>query len=233
MRWSNAETGNPIKTGLCVYDKVYELVRKRFALFVGRKKEMKETYKVKRPGKVIFGDPLYFRQYSEEERKRLIVDIEPPNYFVARVTIEEIPVAACPDGIGRLMSIYLAPEETIETYMQNMIYEGQDLQERKIGVDSAKYRLTVDDQALVIPTGGDGYWGGYEEYSRMIGGRRLLDAAKIAIVMPDKTDTEEMRQYVHLFFKDVQQIENVGMPESFPLQEEQNGEDDIGPVPAN
>ncbi len=32
---------------------------------------MKETYKVKTPKKIIFGDPWYFEQYSGEELQRL------------------------------------------------------------------------------------------------------------------------------------------------------------------
>ena len=35
---------------------------------------MKETYKVKCPERIVFGDPLYFREFEEERLKKLVVD---------------------------------------------------------------------------------------------------------------------------------------------------------------
>lgn len=78
--------------------------------------EMKETYKVKRPERLVFGDPLYFKEYEGELLKKLTVDITPPDHFSARVTLEEAPVKGCPGLIGRVMTIYLAPERTMQTY---------------------------------------------------------------------------------------------------------------------
>ena len=44
---------------------------------------MKETYKVKRPDRIIWGDPLYMKEYSGERLKSLIVDIQSPNHYDA------------------------------------------------------------------------------------------------------------------------------------------------------
>lgn len=63
------------------------------------------------------------------------------------------------DFMERSMEIYLAPAETMKTYLDGMKYRAQKMKEKMIGVDTARYLLTVDDRSDEIRTGGDGCWG--------------------------------------------------------------------------
>ncbi len=156
---------------------------------------MKENYKVKTPKKIIFGDPWYFEQYSGEELQRLVVDLNPPKRFAARVVLEEEPCEEYPDMMLRSMTIYLAPEQTMDTYLKNMMYTSQTETVKDIGVDTAEYYLQIDEKDDTIGTGGDGYWGEQREYSREIGGRRVLDAAVITVCMSEFETMESMRSW--------------------------------------
>lgn len=84
---------------------------------------MKETYKVKAPKSIIIGDPWYCEQYSGDELDRLtVMETVPPWLNEARVTIEEKPCEEIP-GLKFLgMSIYIAPKQTIDTYLSGMMY---------------------------------------------------------------------------------------------------------------
>lgn len=184
---------------------------------------MKETYKVKRPDRVIWGDPWYMEEYSGERLKELIVDFRSPKHFDARVVLEEQPMDEFPDMMLYTMSIYLAPKQTIETYMKGLMYESQKHTVKDIGVDTAKYYIKVDGQDDTIRTGGDGYWGDYQEMFRMVAGKqKILDAAIITIAMSEYETMDSMRDYLKYFFQDVEQVENVEIEET--AAEEQNKE---------
>ncbi|MFR4878497.1 MAG: hypothetical protein ACLUBZ_16605 [Ruthenibacterium lactatiformans] len=50
----------------------------------------KETYKIKCPKHIAFGNPLYFEEYKGEQLKKLVVDYEVPAKFdTARLVLEE------------------------------------------------------------------------------------------------------------------------------------------------
>ena len=46
---------------------------------------MKEIYKVQTPKRIVFGDPLYFEEFSGARLEQLVVDVQPPEAFGARV----------------------------------------------------------------------------------------------------------------------------------------------------
>ena len=142
---------------------------------------MKEIYSVKLPKHIVFGDPWYFERYSGEELNRLIVDVYPHSQYQARVVLEEIPDEENPDFMLCSLSIYMAPEQAMQTYLQDMVYESQTHTVKKLGVDTARYYLGVDDRDDIIRTGGDGYWGAYHEMTRMIRGHIHLDATILTI----------------------------------------------------
>lgn len=87
---------------------------------------MKETYSVKCPKHIVWGDPWYFERYKGEELDKLVINIYPPNRFIARLVLQEEPCEEFPDYLIRTMTLFMAPEQTIETYMQEMMYEGQE-----------------------------------------------------------------------------------------------------------
>ena len=107
---------------------------------------MKEIYKVQTPKRIVFGDPLYFEEFSGARLEQLVVDVQPPEAFGARVVLREFSAAEAPDTLIRTMEVYLAPEEDMDIYLRGMKYELQECIEKEIGVDTARYYLQVDDR---------------------------------------------------------------------------------------
>ena len=93
--------------------------------------------------------------------------------------------------------------------MENMMYQGQKVTVKNIGIDSPEYRLKIDQQEITMQTDGDGYWGAMHEYYRMLDGRKYQDAVLVEVLVPDSETMENLRQYVNYFFKEVEQIENL------------------------
>jgi len=120
---------------------------------------MKETYKVRCPKRIVFGDPQYFEQLKGAKLKSLTVDYKPRSHFTSRVVIEEKPFERFPQRNELTLNIYFAPEDEIETYMENMMYQGQKVTVKNIGIDSPEYCLKIDEQEITMQTDGDGYWG--------------------------------------------------------------------------
>lgn len=170
---------------------------------------MKETYNVKTPRKIVFGDPCYFNQYSGKKLKSLVVDMNLPRDFDAKVVLEETPLEKDSDTILRTMAIYAAPKMTMDTYLEGMKYKYQDNMFKEIGVDTAEYYLRVDDSDDIIRTSGDGCWGDCIELSHRIEGKRILDAVIITVIMPEDETMETMRQRMRYFFENVTPTKNV------------------------
>lgn len=170
---------------------------------------MKETYKVRCPKQIVFGDPQYFKEFKGTKLNSLTVDYKPSSHFSSRVVIEEKPFERFPQRNELTINIYLAPSDEIETYMENMMYQGQEIDVKNIGIGRPEYYLRIDEQEITMGTDGDGYWGAFQEYYRMINGRKHQDAVLINVLVPDWETMDGLRKYVNYFFKDVEQIENV------------------------
>ncbi len=160
---------------------------------------MKEIYKVQTPKRIVFGDPLYFEEFSGARLEQLVVDVQPPEAFGARVVLREFSAAEAPDTLIRTMEVYLAPEEDMDIYLRGMKYELQECIEKEIGVDTARYYLQVDDREDILHTGGDGYWGSYEELSRNTRDGRMVEAAILTVIWPEYESMESMRQHAFFF----------------------------------
>lgn len=137
----------------------------------------KESYKVKNPKEIIFGDSMYFEEFTGRRLDELIVDFKPPQYFEARVILTEQPMEEYPEFMEQTMTLQLAPEQTLKVYMDGCMYESQEVKEKVIGVDTARYLIQVDEREEILHTGGDGYWGSFQEIAHKHGNRRILDAA--------------------------------------------------------
>ena len=174
----------------------------------------KEIYSVKCPKRVQFGDPLYFEEYKGKKLASLVADRKPPHNFVAMVVLAE-SMKGYPDEMSCTMTLYMAPKETIDTYVDGCMYEGQDVMENEIGVDTAKYLFNVDGRYEEIHTGADGYWGNYLEFSRGQGKNRILDAMTVSVCMPEFEDFESMKRLTGYFFLDARLL---AAPESQTAQ---------------
>lgn len=72
---------------------------------------MKETYKIKRPDHIVFGDPLYFEQFKGARLKKLVTDYHVLTKFdTARLVLEEKSFSNCPDMMNRTMTLYFAQD---------------------------------------------------------------------------------------------------------------------------
>lgn len=118
---------------------------------------MKETYSAKTPKKIKFGDPWYFKQFSGNELEQLVVDTKPPNRFETIVTLEEFKNENYPDTTIRTMNIYMASDVFMPFYLCGMLFDSQSHIDKNIGVDSAKYYLSIDDKEYTVNTAADGY----------------------------------------------------------------------------
>ena len=100
----------------------------------------KEIYKIKCPKHIIFGDPQYFEEFKGAKLKRLTVDYKPSEYFdTARLVLQKQPNQEFPDYMERSITLYLAPRQTMETYLKGMIFTSQEVAQKDIGVDTACY----------------------------------------------------------------------------------------------
>ena len=167
----------------------------------------KEIYVVDCPTHIRFGDPMYFGRFEGQKLERLLVDCKVPKNFVARVVLREQPIEGLPGEMLDTMTLYMAPERTISTYMDGYCYKGQEVEQKEIGVDTVTYLFEADGRYEEFNTEGDGYWGESREFSRIRDGRSIIDAAVITVCMPETRGFEDMRRLVHYFFQGAQLLE--------------------------
>lgn len=167
----------------------------------------KEIYVVDCPTHIRFGDPMYFERFEGQKLERLVVDCKVLKNFVARVVLREQPIEGLPGEMLDTMTLYMAPERTISTYMDGYCYKGQEVEQKEIGVDTVTYLFEADGRYEEFNTEGDGYWGESREFSRIRDGRSIIDAAVITVCMPETRGFEDMRRLVHYFFQGAQLLE--------------------------
>lgn len=167
----------------------------------------KEIYVVDCPTHIRFGDPMYFERFEGQKLDRLVVNCKVPKNFVARVVLREQPIEGLPGEMLDTMTLYMAPERTISTYMDGYCYKGQGVEQKEIGVDTVTYLFEADGRYEEFNTEGDGYWGESREFSRIRDGRSIIDAAVITVCMPETRGFEDMRRLVHYFFQGAQLLE--------------------------
>lgn len=160
----------------------------------------KEIYSVKCPERFQFG-------FKGKKLTSLVVDCKSPRSFAAKVVLTETPMEEFPDMMSCTMTLYMAPVATIDTYVDGCMYKGQEVTEKEIGVDTARYLINVDERYEEIHTGGDGYWGNYLEFSRGKGANKILDAIMVSVCMPEFQDFEKMKHLTGYFFSDAQLLE--------------------------
>lgn len=167
----------------------------------------KEIYVVDCPTHIRFGDPMYFERFEGQKLDRLVVNCKVPKNFVARVVLQEQPIEDLPGEMLNTMTLYMAPERTISTYMDGYCYKGQEVEQKEIGVDTVTYLFEADGRYEEFNTEGDGYWGESREFSRIRDGRSIIDAVVITVCMPETRGFEDMRRLVHYFFQGAQLLE--------------------------
>lgn len=67
--------------------------------------------------------------------------------------------------------------------------------------------INADGRYEDIHTGGDGYWGCYEQFYHKQGSQNICDAVIINIAIPESETFAGMEQLTHYFFEDVQEVD--------------------------
>ena len=146
------------------------------------------------------------------------MDYKLPKHFdAARLVLQEKPNEEYPEYIDRAMICYLAPSQTIDVYVGERMYSSQKIEEKEIGVDTARYYFSVDGRDDEIKTGGDGWWGSFEEFYRENGKDRVSDAVALTVAMPGNVNFDRMKELAGYFFEDMQLLpdkEKVKKPKS-------------------
>ena len=82
----------------------------------------------------------------------------------------------------------------------------QKIDGKSIGVDTARYYLSIDGRDDIIRTGADGWWGSFEEYYRENGKGRISNAVVLTVAIPEEQDFNWMKQMAGYFFEDMQPV---------------------------
>lgn len=143
------------------------------------------------PKKIEIGDPLYFETgeglkltYSKSFRgkqewacslevKENIVTYPADDMFPTGLTFNEVN-----------FTVYLAyNEDMLNLIKQGKIYSRQIEKATMIGVDTARYKININNDEYTIRTGGDGFVGGVYEYYT----KSKLEAIVIDISIPEES----------------------------------------------
>lgn len=164
-----------------------------------------EIYKIRCPGHILFGDPLCLEE--KERFMNVLVDYTPDKNFDARIVLKETPA---PDdkNINLLsMELYFSPAEDMHVYLKNMMFGGQETETKGVAVDTAQYRIEVDERYLNVHTGGDGWWGSFTEFYRGSGSGKVSDAVILTVWVPEEEGFEGMKQMAGYLFGELHPIE--------------------------
>lgn len=164
-----------------------------------------EIYQIRRPGHILFGDPLCLE--NKGCFKHVLVDYRPEKYFDVRLVLKEEPDPEDARFILKYMDLYFAPSQDLKIYMNNRMYQGQQSESKGVAVDTARYHIEVDGRELDIHTGADGWWGSFTEFYRMDGNRKISDAAILSIYVPEEMNFSWMKQNARYLFGELQLIE--------------------------
>ena len=93
--------------------------------------------------------------------------------------------------------------QTFDVYMKGCMYEGQKMEQRPIGVDTARYMIDVGDRQETYHTGADGYWGDIYEYRHKAGEKSYVDGIEIALTMPEYMSFEKVKASMNYLFEDM------------------------------
>lgn len=165
----------------------------------------REAFAVENPKRIVVGDPYYIETVPQERLKKLVAAYKPPEYFETRLVIEESETISpgCEKYKFRVIEIYMAPKAAIDIYMKGRMYEGQKVEQKPIGVDTARYIIDVGDRRETYHTGGDGYWGDAYEYRHKEGEKSYVDGVIIVLTMPEYLSFDEVKDSMNYLFEDM------------------------------
>lgn len=182
--------------------------------------EIKELYKVKTPRHIVFGDPLYYEEYTGKELDRLVINYKPPQFFEAKLALRERKYKEFDGSIFFAMVLYLGPPELLDVYAQDKYYKSQVIEEKEIGLDSGRYYLEIDMMGREVDLSADDHCGQLDKYVSIDEGKRLVLGATLTIEMPDEYTFQDLKEMAGFYFPDMEFIERTVERPSHPEKDE-------------
>ena len=164
----------------------------------------REVFCVKCPKRIVVGDPYYFETVPPERLKKLVADYTLPKSYEARLVLSQYEMHDFGVYQTNAVQIYLAPGKDVDVYAAEKMYADQHIDRRKIGVDTARYIIGIDERLEEFHTGADGYWGDACEYSHTKNERKQVDGMMIMMTMPEEVSFAAMKQSMYGLFEGVQ-----------------------------
>lgn len=169
---------------------------------------IRKYYDVKMPTEIIMGDPYYFEEFEDDNKKlkSLISIIKPTkkqretwkcgvSLLAEKKHNDEYNI----DFDNNRIIIAIAPKKYLRMYLNEKHFTDQNVETKKIGVDTAEYIISVDDKSDIIRTDGDGYWA--TEIIFRAKGKRIVEAIMLDISMPSELTLENIEKYINYFFE--------------------------------
>ena len=146
----------------------------------------------------------YFETVPPERLKKLVADYTLPKSYEARLVLSQYEMHDFGVYQTNAVQIYLAPGKDVDVYAAEKMYADQHIDRRKIGVDTARYIIGIDERLEEFHTGADGYWGDACEYSHTKNERKQVDGMMIMMTMPEEVSFAAMKQSMYGLFEGVQ-----------------------------
>ena len=101
---------------------------------------------------------IIFETEPPERLKKLVVDYIPPRSYEARLVLSQYEMHDFGVYQTNAVQIYLAPGKDVDVYAAEKMYADQRIEQKEIGVDTARYIMEIDDRWKEFHTGADGCW---------------------------------------------------------------------------
>ena len=101
------------------------------------------------------------------------------------------------------------------------MYADQRIEQKEIGVDTARYIMEIDDRWKEFHTGADGCWGNTFTYFHTRNGRKQVDGKMIMFTMPEEVSFEEMKRIMDTLFAGLQPVRSCEKQKSVRKQHQQ------------
>ena len=166
----------------------------------------REIFRAACPKRIVVGDPDYFETEPPERLKKLVVDYMPPRSYEARVVLSQYEIRNYGVYQANSVQIYAAPEKDVDLYASGKMRGNQRIEQKEIGVDTARYIMEIDDRWEELHTGADGCWGDAFTYFHTRNGRKQVDGKMIMLTMPEEVSFEEMKRIMDTLFAGLQPV---------------------------
>lgn len=166
-----------------------------------------EKYKAKCPGFILMADPAYFEEDGKTRDEYDQIYYQPPPGFKMGILLEKIRDPSFFDGFFYMMSLYFAPEQYLDYYLDFGADFRYNCAQCFVDVANVRYRVAVDGRQHDIETGEEGEWGLYQEFYRYEENGHKPCAVHIGFMVPETEAFECMREMMYSLFEEVQPVQ--------------------------